>query len=166
MASDSGSTSSMVAKRKERLTNDKLGYAPAKKPRKEADLELDVFNNLALRAYVGWENVPQPWSIETAMEYVSFAYFDCLWPESSHATHCKAKDAKYSHIEDLEVKWRFLTILKGISNKERWSKNAIPCCVASLMYVEHVLGVKVDWSTLRSINKNIGQIGDALSKKK
>ena len=34
------------------------------------------------------------------------------------------------------------------------------------MYAKHVLRVKVDWSTLRSINKNIGQIGDALSKKK
>ena len=39
-------------------------------------------------------------------------------------------------------------------------------CVASLMYVEHVLRVRMDWSTLRSINKKIGQIGDALLTKK
>ena len=100
------------------------------------------------------------------MEYISFVHFDCLWLESSHVVHCKAKDTKYSHIEDLEVKWRFLTILRGISNEERWPKNAIPCCVASLMCVEHVLGVRVDWCTLRSTNKSIGQIGDALLKKK
>ena len=90
--------------------NDELGEAPRKKARTEVDLELDVFYNPALRAYAGWENVPQPWSTETAMKYVNFAHFDCLWPESSHVAHCKAKDAKYSHIEDLEVKWRFLTI--------------------------------------------------------
>ena len=42
----------------------------------------------------------------------------------------------------------------------------IPCCVASLMYAEYVLRVRVDWSTLRSTNKSIGQIRDALSKKK
>ena len=100
------------------------------------------------------------------MEYISFVHFDRLWPESSHAELCKAKDAKYNHIEDLEVKWRFLTILKGIFNEERWPKNAILRCVASLMYVEYVLGVKVDWSTLRSTNKSIGRIADALSKKK
>ena len=100
------------------------------------------------------------------MEYVSFAHFDHLWPESSHATHCKAKDAKYNHIEDLEIKWRFLIILRGISNKERWPKNAIPCCVASLMYAQYVLGVRVDWFTLRSTNKSIGQIRNALSMKK
>ena len=122
MASSSGSTGSMVARREERPANDELGGAPKKKACKEADLELDVFNNPILRAYAGWENVPQPW----LAEYVSFAHFDRLWPESSHAAHCKTRDAKYSHIEDLEVKWRFLTILRGISNQQKWPKNAIP----------------------------------------
>ena len=56
--------------------------------------------------------------------------------------------------------------IKGISNEKRWLKNATLCCVASLMYAEHVLEVRVDWSTLRSTNKSIGRIGDALSKKK
>ena len=88
MASGSGSTQSMVARMEERPTNDELGGAPRKKARTEVELELDVFYNLALRAYAGWENVPQPWSAETTMEYVSLAHFDCLWPESSHAAHC------------------------------------------------------------------------------
>ena len=44
----------MVArKREERLANDELGAAPIKKARKEADLELNVFNNPVLRAYAG-----------------------------------------------------------------------------------------------------------------
>ena len=34
------------------------------------------------------------------------------------------------------------------------------------MYAEHVLRVRVDWSTLKSINKKIGQIGDTLIIKK
>ena len=46
------------------------------------------------------------------------------------------------------------------------AKNAIPKCVASLMYAEHVLRIRVDWSTLKSMNKKIGQIGDALAIKK
>ena len=45
--------------------------------------------------------------------------------------------------------------------KERDSKM---CGV--LMYAEHVLRVRVDWSTLKSVNKKIGQIGDALAMKK
>ena len=93
-----------MARRKKKLANDELGGAPRKKAHTEVELELNVFYNPALRAYVGWENVPQPWSAETAMKYINFAHFDRLWPESSHAAHCKAKDAKYSHIEDLEVK--------------------------------------------------------------
>ena len=163
MASGSGSAQHMVARMEGTPANDELGGAPRKKARTEVDLELDVFYNPTLRAYSGWENVPQPWSVETTMKYGNFAHFDRLWPESSHVAHCKAKDAKYSHIEDLEVKWRFLTILRGISNKERWPKNAILKCVASLMYAEHVLRVRVDWSTLKSINK---KIRDALAIKK
>ena len=80
MASGNGSTQSMVARREERPANDELGGAPRKKTRLEAELELDVFYNPALRAYAGWENVPQPWSVETSMKYVNFAHFDCLWP--------------------------------------------------------------------------------------
>ena len=34
------------------------------------------------------------------------------------------------------------------------------------MYAEHVLRVRVDWSTLKSVNKKIGQIGNALAIKK
>ena len=166
MASDSGSAQSTVARMEGMPANDELGGAPRKKACTKVDLELDVFYILALRAYAGWENVPQPWSTEIAMKYVNFAHFDCLRPESSHVAHCKAKDVKYSHIEDLEVKWRFLTILRGIPNDERWPKNVIPKCAASLMYAEHVLRVRVDWSTLKSVNKKIGQIGDALAIKK
>ena len=166
MASGSGSAQSTVARMEGTPTNDELGGAPRKKARTKMDLELDIFYNPMLRAYAGWENVPKPWTAETAMKFVNFAHFDRLWSESSHVAHCKAKDAKYSHIEDLEVKWRFLTILRGISNEERWPKNAIPKCVASLMYAEHVLRVRVDWSTLKSVNKKIGQIGDALAMKK
>ena len=166
MASGSGSSQPTVARMEETPVNDELGGAPRKKARMEVDFELDVFYNPTLRAYAGWKNVPQPWSAETTMKYVNFAHFDRLWLESSHVAHCKAKDAKYSNIEDLEVKWRFLTILIGISNEERWPKNAIPKCVASLMYAEHVLRVRVDWSILKSINKKIEQIRDALSIKK
>ena len=166
MASGSGSAQSTVARMEGTPANDELGGAPRKKVRTEVDLELDIFYNPALRAYAGWKNIPQPWIAETAMKYVNFTHFDRLWPESSHVAHCKAKDAKYSHIEDLEVKWRFLTILRGISNEERWPKNAIRKCVASLMYAKHVLRVRVDWSTLKSVNKKIGQIGDALAMKK
>jgi len=86
----------------------------------------------------------------TAMECVGFPHFDRMWPEWCHETHCKLWDTRYSYIEDLEIKWRFFTILRAISNLERWPKNAIPRVVASMMYAEHILKVEVDWSTLRS----------------
>ena len=107
MASGSGNVQHTVARMEGTPANDELGGVPRKKARTEVDLELDVFYN-------------------PAMKYINFAHFDRLWPESSHVAHCKAKDAMYNYIEDLEVKWIFLTILRGISNEERWPKNAIP----------------------------------------
>jgi hypothetical protein len=48
------------------------------------------------------------------------------------------------------VKWRFLTILRAISNSDRYARSIIPVSIVSLMYAEHVLRVPVDWSTLPS----------------
>ena len=118
-----------------------------KKKRSQADLELDIFHNLKLFVYPGWEQQPQPWSVATAMKYVGFPHFDRLWPPTSHEQHCKSKDAKYLHFEDVEVKWRFLTILLAISKQTKWPKGSIPRNIASMMYAKHVLRVNVDWST-------------------
>jgi hypothetical protein len=43
-----------------------------------------------------------------------------------------------------------MTILPAISNSDRYARNIIPVSIVSLMYVEHVLRVPVDWSTLPS----------------
>ena len=86
-----------------------------KKKRRVVDLELDVFHNPELFAYPGWEQQPQPWSVATTMKYVGFPHFDRLWPNTSHKQHCKSRDAKYLHLEDVEVKWRFLTRVRAIS---------------------------------------------------
>jgi hypothetical protein len=48
------------------------------------------------------------------------------------------------------VKWRFLTILRAISNSDHYARNIIPVSIVSIMYAEHVLRVSVDWSTLPS----------------
>ena len=78
------------------------------------------------------------------MKYVGFPHFDRLWPPTSHEQHCKSRDAKYLHLEDVEVKWRFLTILRAISEQTKWPKGSIPRSIASMMYAEHVLHVDVD----------------------
>ena len=38
---------------------------------------------------------------------------------SSHEQHCKSKDAKYLYLEDVEVKWWFMTILWAISEQTK-----------------------------------------------
>ena len=138
---------SSATRRREGMPTD--DDAQRKKVRNPAKCKWEIYHNLMARVYPGWENEPQPWSATVAMKYVNFPHFDRLLPESSHEHHCKSKDAKYNQIQDLETKWTFFIILKKISNLERWPKNAIPKCIASMKYAEHVLRMTMDWSTLQ-----------------
>ena len=58
------------------------------------------------------------------------------------------------------MKWRFLTILRAISEQTKWPKGSIPRSIASMMYAEHVLRVDVNWSTFRT--EGFGAIGPGL----
>ena len=91
------------------------------------------------------------------MKYVGFPHFDHLWPPTLHEQHCKSRNAKYLHLEDVEVKWRFLTIFRAISEQTKWPKGSIPRSIVSMMYAEHVLRVDVDWSTFHT--EGFGAIG-------
>ena len=135
-----------------------------KKKLRMADLELDVFHNPELLAYLGWEQQQPPWLVATAMKCIGFPHFDRLWPPTSHEQHCKSRDAKYLHLKDVEVKWQFLTILWAIFEQTKWPKGSIPRSIASMMYAEHVLRVDVDWSTFHT--EGFGAIGPGLLAKR
>ena len=62
------------------------------------------------------------------------------------------------------MKWRFLTILRAISEQTKWPKGSIPRSIASMMYAEHVLHVDVDWTTFRT--EGFGAIGPGLLAKR
>jgi hypothetical protein len=81
---------------------------------------------------------------------VKLAFLDRMWPRECHAKNIETKSASWYDLVDIEVKWRFVTILRAISNSDRYAWNIIPVSIVLLMYAEHVLRVPVDWSTLPS----------------
>jgi hypothetical protein len=82
---------------------------------------------------------------------VKLAFSDRMWPRQCHTKNIETKSASWCDLVDIEVKWRFLTILQAISNSDRYAQNIILVSIVSLMYAEYVLRVPVDWSTLPSI---------------
>jgi hypothetical protein len=142
------------------------GSREAKKSRRRfAELEWDIYDDNTQKARPGWEMVPEPWTANIALQYVGFPHFDRLWPRPCHEIHCRSISANYNQLQNVETKWRFLTILRNISNFERWRKGAIPKSVACMMYAEHVLRVRVDWSSLGALTeKKFGGIGIAFTK--
>jgi hypothetical protein len=75
---------------------------------------------------------------------------DRMWPHECHAKNIETKSASWCDLVDIEVKWKFLTILRAISNPDRYAQNIIPVSIVSLIYAEHDLRVLLDWSTLPS----------------
>jgi hypothetical protein len=53
----------------------------------------------------------QPWSSSTALQYVKLAFSDRMWPRQCHTKNIETKSASWYDLVDIEVKWRFLTIL-------------------------------------------------------
>jgi hypothetical protein len=87
-----------------------------------------------------------------------------MWPRECHAKNIETKSASWCDLVDIEVKWRFMTILQAISNSDRYAQNIILVSIVSLMYVEHVFRVAVDWSTLPSTR--FGRLSEMYLKRK
>jgi hypothetical protein len=113
-------------------------------------MNIELYDDHSILAKPGWQDVEQPWSSSTALQYVKLAFSDRMWPRECYAKNIERKSASWCDLVDIEVKWRFLTILRAISNSDCYARNIIPVSIVSLMYAEHVLRVPVDWSTLPS----------------
>jgi hypothetical protein len=111
---------------------------------------MELYDDHSILAEPGWQDAEQPWSSNTALQYVKLAFSDRMWSCECHAKNIERKSASWCDLVDIKVKWRFLTILRAISNSDRYARNIIPVSIVSLMYAEHVLRVPVDWSTLPS----------------
>jgi hypothetical protein len=117
---------------------------------KKEVMNMELYDDHSILAEPGWQDAEQPWSSSIALQYVKLAFSDRMWPRQCHTKNIETKNASWCDLVDIEVKWRFLTILRAISNSDRYARNIIPVSIVSLMYAEHVLRVPVDWSTLPS----------------
>jgi hypothetical protein len=117
---------------------------------KKEVMNMELYDDHSILAEPGWQDTKQPWSSNTAFRYVKLAFSDRMWPHQCHTKNIETKSASWCDLVDIEVKWRFLTILRAISNSDRYARNIIPVSIVSLMYAEHVLRVPMDWSTLPS----------------
>jgi hypothetical protein len=122
---------------------------PHRRGKKEV-MNMELYDDYSILAELGWQAAEQPWSSSTALQYVKLAFLDRMWPRECHAKNIETKSASWCDFVDIEVKWRFLTILRAISNTDYYARNIIPVSIVSLMNAEHVLRVPVDWSTLPS----------------
>jgi hypothetical protein len=112
---------------------------------KKEVMNMELYDDHSILAELGWQDAEQLWSSTTALQYVKLAFSDRMWPREYHAKNIETKSASWCDLVDIEVKWRFVTILRAISNFDRYAWNIIPVSIVSLMYAEHVLRVSVDW---------------------
>jgi hypothetical protein len=117
---------------------------------KKEVMNMELYDDHSILAEPGWQDAEQLWSSSTAFQYVKLAFSDRMWPRECHTKNIERKSTSWCDLVDIEMKWRFLTILRAISNSDCYARNIIPVSIVSLIYAEHVLRVPVDWSTLPS----------------
>jgi hypothetical protein len=122
---------------------------PQRRGKKEI-MNMELYDDHSISAEPGWQVAEQLWSSSTSLQYVKLIFSDRMWPRECHAKNIETKSASWCDLVDIEMKWRFVTILRAILNSDRYARNIIPVSIVSLMYAEHVLKVPVDWSTLAS----------------
>jgi hypothetical protein len=117
---------------------------------KKEVMNMELYDDHSILVEPGWQVAEQPWSSSTALQYVKLVFSDRMWPRECHAKNIEIKSASWCDLVDIKVKWKFLIILRAISNSDRYARNIIPVSIVLLMYVEHVLRVPVDWLILPS----------------
>jgi hypothetical protein len=78
---------------------------------KKEVMNMELYDDHSILAEPGWQAAEQPWSSSTALQYVKLAFSDRMWPRECHAKNIETKNASWGDLVDIEVKWRFLTIL-------------------------------------------------------
>jgi hypothetical protein len=127
-------------------------------------MNMELYDDYSILADSGWQAAEQLWSSSTALQYVKLAFSDRMWPRECHAKNVKTKSASWCDLVDIEMKWRFVMILRTISNSDRYAWNMILVSIVSLMYAEHVLRMAVDWSILPSTG--FGHLSEMYLKRK
>jgi hypothetical protein len=93
---------------------------------KKEVMNMELYDDHSILAELGWQAAEQPWLSSTTLQYVKLAFSDRMWPRECHAKNIERKNTSWCDLVDIEVKWRFLTILRAISNSDRYARNIIP----------------------------------------
>jgi hypothetical protein len=117
---------------------------------KKEVMNMELYDDYSILVEPGWQDAEQPWSSSIALQYMKLTFLDRMWPCQCYTKNIETKSASWCDLVDIEVKWKVLTVSQAISNSDLYARNIIPVSIVLLMYVEHVLRVPVDWSTLPS----------------
>jgi hypothetical protein len=82
-------------------------------------MNMELYDDHSILAEPWWQDAEQPWSSSTALRYVKLVFSNRMWPRQCHTKNIETKSASWCDLIDIEVKWRFLTILRAILNSDR-----------------------------------------------
>jgi hypothetical protein len=99
--------------------------------RKKKVMNMELYDDYSILTEPGWQAAEQSWSSSTTLQYVKLAFSDRMWPRECHAKNIETNNASWCDLIDIEVKWRFVTILRAISNSDRYTQNIIPVSIVS-----------------------------------
>ena len=144
-----GAAARKIQRRKERRQRPKRTNKLGKK-------RLHILLDDTKKAFNGWEDVPKPWIFDTYEEYIEWCHIDKGFLHDRYKLHWRANKTKLHHCEWPIFKERCIEICQHIYEKPFLKCNKCPLSILQMVYVEVVLGKRVDWITIKiQINSNM-----------
>jgi hypothetical protein len=98
------------------------------------------------KAFDGWEDLPELWTFETCEAYIEWCHIGKGFPHDRYKR--RADKANMHHCEWPSFKERCIEMCQHIYEKPFFERNECPLSILRMVYVEVVLGKRVDWTTI------------------
>lgn len=103
-------------------------------------------NHIAFR---GWDEVPEPWTIQTCEDYIEWCHIGKFFPawRHHHNRHTNKANLKFCEIDPFRE--RCVELWQVLYKTAFVERNEVPLFLARGAYAEVALKKEVDWSTLK-----------------
>ena len=135
-------TAYKTQRRKERRQRPKRTGKPRKK-------RLHILLDDTKKAVDGWKDVPKLRTFDTYEEYIKWCHIGKGFLHDHYKLHRRADKANFHHCEWPIFKERCIEMCQYIYEKPFLECNKCPFSILQLVYVEVVLGKRIDWMTIK-----------------
>ena len=111
---------------------------------------LHVLRNPEKLAFIGWKDIPEPWSLGNCCEYIEWCHIRKVFPEDRHNKHRRFTKANLKYCLDAEFKQRRIEVYQVLYNLPTVHRNEVGYTICRMVWAELKLEKVVYLKTLKA----------------